>query len=183
MNRYEYHQIYMPDSPMAYKNGCVSEHRYYASLKLGRPLKHTEYVHHIDEDKSNNSLDNLMVFKTNSDHIAFHKGAEAVLDGDVYYCPTRNRARKRKLYYICPICGGMKSSKNAKMCLKCFDKMLEENIPCTKDELIRLIIKYPFVKIGQMYNVSDNAVRKWCKRYGIPYKYNELKEFKTKFSF
>ena len=26
-----------------------------------------------------------------------------------------------------------------------------------------------------MYNVSDNAVRKWCKRYDLPYKKNEIK--------
>jgi len=26
------------------------------------------------------------------------------------------------------------------------------------------------IKVGKKYGVSDNAVRKWCKRYGLPYK-------------
>ena len=32
------------------------------------------------------------------------------------------------------------------------------------------------------YEVSDNAVRKWCKLYGIPVKAKELKEFVNKFN-
>ena len=31
-------------------------------------------------------------------------------------------------------------------------------------------------EIGKFYNVSDNTVRKWCKSYGLPCKYNEIKE-------
>jgi 5-methylcytosine-specific restriction endonuclease McrA len=35
----------------------------------------------------------------------------------------------------------------------------------TKEELDNLIKDYPMTKIGKMYNVSDNAVRKWIKSY------------------
>lgn len=42
------------------ENGYV--HRIIASQKIGRPLKPTEFVHHIDEDKTNNDINNLMVF-------------------------------------------------------------------------------------------------------------------------
>jgi len=37
-----------------------------------------------------------------------------------------------------------------------------ENRP-NKEELELLIKKYPFTAIGKMYDVSDNAVRKWLK--------------------
>jgi hypothetical protein len=40
--------------------------------KLGRPLKKGEIVHHIDENKSNNSPENLMVM-TQSQHIEMHR--------------------------------------------------------------------------------------------------------------
>lgn len=30
-----------------------------------------------------------------------------------------------------------------------------------------LISKHPFTKIGKMFNVSDNAVRRWCKKYNL----------------
>lgn len=35
----------------------------------------------------------------------------------------------------------------------------------TKEELDNLIKDYPITKIGKMYNVSDNAIRKWIKYY------------------
>lgn len=38
------------------------------------------------------------------------------------------------------------------------------------DELELLVKTYSFVHIGKLYNVSDNAVRKWCVSYGIPHK-------------
>jgi hypothetical protein len=35
----------------------------------------------------------------------------------------------------------------------------------TKEELDNLVKDYPMTTIGKMYNVSDNAVRKWIKYY------------------
>lgn len=37
--------------------------------------------------------------------------------------------------------------------------------------------KYSFVEIGKLYGVSDNAVRKWCKKYGLPYRRRDVTEF------
>lgn len=44
----------------------------------------------------------------------------------------------------------------------------------TKEELEILINSTPFVKIGEKYGVSDNAVRKWCRSYGIEMPKNRL---------
>lgn len=44
-----------------------------------------------------------------------------------------------------------------------------------KDELIRLLKQYNFIKVGKMFGVSDNAVRKWCKKYGISSKASDYK--------
>lgn len=48
----------------------------------------------------------------------------------------------------------------------------------TKNELQKYIGKLSFVKMGEIYGVSDNAVRKWCKKYGLPTKRNEIKKYK-----
>lgn len=48
------------------------EHRLIMEEHLGRKLTKDEYVHHIDQNKLNNSIDNLLI--TNShEHIKLHK--------------------------------------------------------------------------------------------------------------
>lgn len=51
-----------PDDPMAEMRthqGYVLEHRLVMARALGRPLRRTETVHHIDDDKANNAPGNL----------------------------------------------------------------------------------------------------------------------------
>lgn len=50
----------------------VHTHRVVAELVLGRPLSPDEVVHHIDKNKRNNSPENLMVFKNQAEHAAWH---------------------------------------------------------------------------------------------------------------
>lgn len=59
-----------------YWNNQVKLHRYLMEIKLGRKLKPTEIVHHIDGDKFNNSIDNLEILdraKHNKIHRHFNK--------------------------------------------------------------------------------------------------------------
>lgn len=48
------------------------EHRVVAEKMLGRSLKENEVVHHIDKNKKNNHPSNLMVFRSQSEHIRWH---------------------------------------------------------------------------------------------------------------
>lgn len=68
---------------------------------------------------------------------------------------------------ICPICGNKKSSK-AQTCFQCYTIQNRKNIRPSREELKNLIRNISFQQIGKMYGVSDNTIRKWCKKENLP---------------
>lgn len=70
-------------------------------------------------------------------------------------------------------------TKNTKynLCTSCYAKTNRKIIRPSKEKLYDLIVSMPFTKIGEMFGVSDNAVRKWCKSYKLPYRIKDLKEY------
>lgn len=52
------------------------EHRIVAENMLGRDLVKGEVVHHINHNKRDNSPENLMVFKSQADHVFWEKHCE-----------------------------------------------------------------------------------------------------------
>ena len=76
---------------------------------------------------------------------------------------------------LCPICNKNYISDNAQKCVECYKKEQAKNIPPAL-ELIELISScIPLTTIAKKYNVSDAAIRKWCKKYNIPYKYHDIR--------
>jgi len=63
--------IYIPEHPHSKKN-YIQEHRVVVEEFLGRYLKPEEVVHHINEIKDDNRIENLMLFKNNKEHLSFH---------------------------------------------------------------------------------------------------------------
>lgn len=57
--------------------GYAYEHRLIAEEKIGRRLEPGELVHHKDENKQNNSPDNLEVVLGNTEHLAHHRGCDS----------------------------------------------------------------------------------------------------------
>lgn len=63
--------IYAPQHKYNVKK-YVPEHRLVVEEFIGRYLDPKEVIHHINEIKSDNRIENLMIFPTNSSHIKFH---------------------------------------------------------------------------------------------------------------
>lgn len=74
----------------------------------------------------------------------------------------------------CKKCGRPLST-NADYCQTCIHEFQRKCEWPSKEELKLLIRTMPFLQIGQKYNVSDNAIRKWCINYGLPSKKKDIK--------
>lgn len=63
------------------------------------------------------------------------------------------------------------------LCPKCYAATTRKCERPSREELKKMIRTKPFLQIGRMYNVSDNAVRKWCDIEGLPRKVSEIKSY------
>ncbi|HHA19625.1 MAG TPA: HNH endonuclease [Methylophaga sp.] len=72
-----YTAIYNPYHPNCDSKGYMREHRLVMEKHIGRYLKRSEVVHHIDGDITNNRLDNLMLFPNNKAHMKYHEKSQA----------------------------------------------------------------------------------------------------------
>ena len=83
---------------------------------------------------------------------------------------------EKKVWY-CQKCN-KEISKGAIYCKNCWDieNRKVKNRP-SREELKFLIRTTPFLQIGKKFNVSDNTIRKWCKRENLPSTVKEIKTF------
>lgn len=102
---------------------------------------------------------------------------EKVLTEDLGYCiPTYDKPVTRIAHY-CEICG-KEISNTAKRCVACRTKnIIKKSERPDRDTLKALIRNQPFTRTAEDFNVSDNAIRKWCVDYGLPDKIKLIKQY------
>lgn len=138
-------------------------------------------LHHINGNRYDNRLENLQLLCPNCH-----------AQTDTYAGKNINKPRKK---YICQCCGkefyyGEGSSKHSRQyCSKeCRDKFSGMKNQYVKQDNTAHIIRPnaeqiledyrifgSFTKIGEKYNVSDNTIKKWFKKYKLPYKCQEIR--------
>ena len=79
---------------------------------------------------------------------------------------------------LCPICNVNYKSITSEMCNECrFEK---RSIPkISKEELASLVSEMSLSNIAKKCNVSVKTVRRWCKKYDIPFKNKNMKANET----
>lgn len=170
MNSYK--SVLMPNHPRAWKNGRVPEHIIVAEQKLGRPIKVNEVVHHIDGDKANNSPENLIVFRSDSDHNTYHMGGVEPHQVDDYWVCERKLTIK-----TCQHCGKQfqvlqhRNKTRTRYCsMKCYrlsERKSQYDTKTLVDEVMES--KGNFSEVGRRHGVSSNAIAKRLKAAGLPY--------------
>ena len=105
-----------------------------------------------------------------------------------WVCPNCNQQlpttgsrniKHKKISFYCIDCG-KEISKGSLRCTKCASKkkiVPLEDMLITREELKELIRTTPFTKIGEMYQVSDNSIRKWCDKFNLPRKVSDIKKY------
>lgn len=88
-------------------------------------------------------------------------GSNRIREVKVVKNPKTNRLKEQ---HFCPICLGS-ISRTSEVCSKCTERPKKFEI--SKEDLENLIGKMPLTKIGEMFGVSDNAIKKRAKKLGI----------------
>lgn len=141
-----------------------NEHILVAEKKLGRKIGKKEIVHHIDEDKSNNDPDNLMVLRTSGDHTRIHSKipSEAIQTSDGSFVVIKKQR-------ICPTCQRPfepSNNRDVHCSMVCCLSSRNSGLP-DRAALESLVKKLPAVAVGKHFGVSDVTISKWCKKLGI----------------
>ena len=134
--------------PLANSQGKVYYHRYILSLKIGHWLLFNEHTHHINGNRKNNNQDNLLLV-TKSHHTKIH------------HCYLKERKCLKCYKLFRP-----PKSKSKYCSNKCVQEV-KKKINISKEELQKAIWKRPTTLIAKELGVSDSAIGKICRKYGI----------------
>jgi len=118
-------------------------------------------IHHINGVHNDNRLENIQLLCPNCHSLT-----------DTYAGKNANRENKTKY-----IKSSVRKVINKEKWLQLQEKIWANNHP-SKDTLCNVFKEVgSFRGVGKLYNVSDNAIRKWFKHYGLPTDKKELKKY------
>lgn len=129
-------------------------------------------LHHKNGNHLDNHLENLMILCPNCHSIMGNNSGRAVKSKEEIQA-FRNEARKTDVCIIC----GKAITKGSTYCQYCYRIQSRVVDRPDREKLKELIRSTSFLQIGKMYEVSDNAVRKWCDTYGLPRKSSIIKSY------
>lgn len=148
-------------------------HRLVAEAFIPNPA-HKQEVDHIDNDKTNNCVNNLQ-WVTHSENMKKMFEEQAEKHGYLY-TKDGEELRRGSKYNLCS-CGAKKSI-TSQVCITCRKAALRQHFP-SKEELLICAREYSCVlsKMGKHYGITDDAIRRRLRNCGLPDKSSQLQAF------
>jgi hypothetical protein len=143
---------FLPDFGQYYEQRLVAERAF-------GPIPPSYIVRRRNQDRADNRADNLYLI-SRTDHAYASFGHEPAETYTCYTCGTAFKAPHRRI----------ERSHSGRLfcCRKCKDLADRKVTRPTAEELQRLMQEIGnWSALGRRFGVSDNAVRKWAKRYGL----------------
>ena len=130
---------------------------------------------HINGKNHDNRLENLRWICPNCDRQLDTFGFKNPNKKQSYASKKAEEEKEHKKNY-CVDCGKeiQLTSERCPTCYYLFSRTCERP---SREELKSLIRNTPFTKIGERFGVTDNAIRKWCKSEGLPFRVSDIKQF------
>lgn len=136
-------------------------------------------VNHIDGNRLNNNADNLEWCSRQYNMACYfekHPEARKMSEAKKAACLLKTKnSKQHNEHKYCSVCGKEASLKSkTNLCPSCYDKAMtspnrRKVLHPTREDLKNDIRIGNFKAVADKYRVSDNAIRKWCKQYGLPY--------------
>lgn len=120
-------------------------------------------LHHIDGNHYNNDFENLQLLCPNCHFLTEN---------------YRGKKNKGKRFY-CIKCGKeiTKYSKSG-LCVACSNKRYSKTEISSKEEFIKTFLEYKtFSSVARKYGCSDNNIKKWARKFGLPTKSGDMKKY------
>lgn len=96
----DYNYAVVPEHPNSTKNGYVLEHRVVVENDLGRILREDEIIHHKNENKKDNRLENLEITSVGEHNIIHNKTGRLYTNLVCHWCGYSFVIEKRKTHLI-----------------------------------------------------------------------------------
>lgn len=149
---------YLTEGYSEYKCAICGQEPFWNGKKLSLTLDH------INGDNHDNRLENLRWICPNCDRQLETFG-------------SKNKVHPPKKRYYCVDCGQEVCNNTAVRCVQCNAKHNRKSDRPTRDKLKDMIRSTSFVELGRCFNVSDNAIRKWCAAENLPTKKSDIKQY------
>lgn len=142
-----------------YKCAICGQEPYWNGKELSLTLDHINGINNDDR------LENLRWVCPNCDRQLDTFGSKNIVNKKEHYGYNIDKEK----HYCCD-CGIELKSEKSIRCVKCSGINQRRAERPDKEQLQQILInnKGNFTAVAKMFGVSDNAIRKWCKKYDIP---------------